>query len=60
MRTEPGTDRFTEDGIQYLFDGDALERILVEQTEIVFAPALDLTTHDERPLPGDSRRAPLD
>ena len=38
VRTEPGTDRFTEDGIQYLFDGDALERILVEQTEIVFAP----------------------
>lgn len=44
VRTAPGTDCYQSDGVRYLFDGDALERILVNQSEIVFSPALDIAT----------------
>lgn len=44
VETEPGTDVARVDGAQYLFAGDALERILVGSTEIVFDPPLDVST----------------
>lgn len=44
VRTEPGSDLVIEDGVRYLFDGDALERIAIGETEVLLEPALDLTT----------------
>lgn len=41
--TQPGTDLFETDGVRYLFTGDALESILINETEITFSPALDVT-----------------
>lgn len=35
-------DRYEEDGTRYLFAGDALERIHLADTEIVFEPPLDI------------------
>ncbi|MDO5535112.1 MAG: hypothetical protein Q4F65_10730 [Propionibacteriaceae bacterium] len=44
VRTDPGRDVHTAtDGVRYLFAGEALERILVNSTEVVFAPPLDTT-----------------
>lgn len=43
VTTEPGSDVFRDDGVEYLFADDALERIRVKSSEIVFEPALDVT-----------------
>ena len=43
VRTEPGSDRVTEGDVQYLFAGDAVERIGAKGSEVAFDPALDVT-----------------
>lgn len=45
--TRPGTDVVDRDGVEYLFAGDGLERIRVNNSEIVFEPVLDLTSTGE-------------
>lgn len=48
VSTDPGTDAHTDaHGVRYLFDGEALEGILVNDTEVVFDPPLDIATAGE-------------
>lgn len=47
VRTEPGRDTVVLDGVTYLFAGQNLERIRINDHEITFDPALDLTASSE-------------
>lgn len=43
VMTDPGTDRFVDGDVTYLFSENALERIKVHDHEIVFEPALSVS-----------------
>ena len=43
VTTDPGTDRFVDGDVTYLFSENALERIKVHDHEIVFEPALSVS-----------------
>lgn len=47
VATRPGTDVVEDGGVRYLFAGDALERIRLHGSEVVFEPPLDIGSPGE-------------